>query len=499
MIELDPYLLYEIRSADLDPDQTYCITGQEIFEIGTHKGLPYDGRDNALIAANFDRFYRAKPQPLLQPPAVIGHEEDLEVLKRTDLPAAGWVTAVKAVGTKLFCDLEEMPALAAYWIKKGLIRTVSAEIYEDSGVAGLPAGFGPTLRRVALVGGDIPQVKTIARLKLPVPESRATTFTEGGRRVASCPVAPTILHFFTEGKKAMPTPKHSVKMFTDCGMKEDDAKKFSDMMNGCDPDQLKKMTASLAKMYAEPVAAPAPAAPAAPVFDRAAAIEFIASKHGIDRAALEAKTDDELKALMADADNASVAQHAEGGKEGDDPTPMKVGESQDGPKDKLAGANPKPGDGSGGGESEAIRQHSEKVTKLSEGVIATLDRRITAQERRAQIAALQAKTRKVNTFCEDAVKAGIVTPAELKAGLKDKLMREDDERVMKFTDGDTTHHETELDRHLRILKARPKLHIFTEKIADKDADDRIIAKRDKLLSMTDSGKEHLRKRAAAGK
>lgn len=646
--DFDPMALYDFGTEGLDPSVTYCIEAQEIFEIGTHKGVPYKGGDINKIAANFARFYNAKPIPLLVPPAVIGHEEDQEILKRSDLPAGGWVTACFVAGTKLVVNIGEIPALVMYWIKTGRIRTVSAEIYEDSGDAGLPAGHGPTLRRVALLGGDIPQVKTLARLKVPTPERAGTAqFSEGRLRYVVTAIPSTVkfseepvkmakdssghehgkdgkftgnggdgakgkmlpedkkvhdvktdasgeqaqrlakhygipveahnqfkkdgvlLEKGRDGKLSMSrsvrngsgygtealesigwkktkdhgdaatyekngvamtvnkreerggqhagnhfvtvhgtTTNHSEgrtmkhpKLFDDMkkeGIDEELAQKMSDL----DPAMLQKMSACM-KRYGDGTPAPPAPAPAAPTgdFDRAAAIELIASTNNIDRAILEAKTDDELKALMPPAQMSDAME---------DPTPLPAGAS--------TAADARTLDTTGGGGNSAkpeaittqkvgdkgdanVSKHSETAAvKQLETRVSQLQARIDEQTRREKLQALKAKQAKVAKFCETAIAEGKVTPAEISGGLRDLLMGADDANVKKFSDGTS---DTELDRQIKLINARPKLHIFSEKmpgspdgaVHNASEEARIKA----MKARTDLGKKALARESAGAK
>ena len=492
---LDPMALYDIGVDEIDPNQTYCIEAQEIFEIGTHKGLPYTGTNLQSISDNFKRFYFSDPVPLLMPPAVVGHEEDQEILKRSDLPAAGWVKACFLDGTKLKATIGEIPGQVMLWIKRGLLRTLSAEIYEDSGDAGLPEGHGPTLRRVAFIGGDVPQVKTLARLKIPKPEKNYKQFNED--RVKRITIPLKNVRFFSESKppEGKQMNKNKLSLFDEMkkdGIDDESVKKMSDM--GLDDGTLQKMSACMKKFFD----APAPQS-GDPGFDRAAAIEMIASKNGIDRAALEDKTDDELKALMGPA---SMSDKAE------DPTKLKVGESQ-APEARVDDRTVAPKSTSqaeavvqqhSDGKGKPARKHTEGDDYISPEVrnrLSRMEQQLDEQKRRERIAALKNKQTKVNKFCESAIAEGKITPAEVSGGLKDILMGMDDERVRKFSDG---RESTELDKQIDLIKARPKLHVFSEKLSgdasDSPENDAYIKK---LKSSTASGRKALARETAAAK
>lgn len=113
------------------------------------------------IADNFGDSGRIKTQlgEDLQNPVVIGHEEDQEVLRRSDLPAAGWLHNVYMEGDNLMGVAAEVPDPVRTWVDGGQYRTWSAEIYRDY------KGMGPTLRRVALLGADIPHKKDLGKIE----------------------------------------------------------------------------------------------------------------------------------------------------------------------------------------------------------------------------------------------------------------------------------------------------------------------------------------------
>lgn len=92
-------------------------------------------------------------------PAVLGHDEGQ--------PAYGVAVKTWRNGPKLFADIVNVPPSVANAVKAGQYFQTSAEVYDDTGEAGLPAGGGCMLRRIALLGADIPQVKTLDDLPKP--------------------------------------------------------------------------------------------------------------------------------------------------------------------------------------------------------------------------------------------------------------------------------------------------------------------------------------------
>jgi hypothetical protein len=102
--------------------------------------------------------------PLVEPTVVIGHEEEQELLQNTGIPAVGWVVGLRHKGTKLRADLSQIFPDIAKLIEAGAFKHVSAEIYpKDRPPEGVPAK-GCMLRRVALLGGQLPHIKSLADL-----------------------------------------------------------------------------------------------------------------------------------------------------------------------------------------------------------------------------------------------------------------------------------------------------------------------------------------------
>lgn len=135
-----------------DPEH---LTGwTEIFRAGVRRGEPYSESDLDDIIHNFRRFRQQ-----LTPPSVIGHSEDQSWLEDTGLPSVGKVADLRRRGPVLEARFARMPPLMRRLIAVGAYDKVSAEIYhEDSPPEGIPAK-GKMLRRVAFLGGELPQVK----------------------------------------------------------------------------------------------------------------------------------------------------------------------------------------------------------------------------------------------------------------------------------------------------------------------------------------------------
>lgn len=171
------------------------IRGADLFASGVYRGKPYAVADLDEIAANF-----RKLKDQLDPPAVLGHEEEQEFLgavlgeqaakgddgdddsesERTDQPAAGWVDAVwvkkytdATTGRQegiLQGNIVGVPPKIADMIRKKRYRKISAEVYDDY-LDDFGRPHGKALRRVAYLGAEVPQVKRLADIPAPTPFS----------------------------------------------------------------------------------------------------------------------------------------------------------------------------------------------------------------------------------------------------------------------------------------------------------------------------------------
>ncbi len=138
----------------------------DVFESGIHRDHEYTPADVKSMAANFSKLSTGE-KPVLRVPAVVGHGEDQQFLNDSGWPAAGWPYKVRMVpgatkgAVKLQAKIGEIPPTLAKAINNKSYRKVSAEVYDDFVHPVTGEHCGPTLRRVALLGGEIPQVKTL--------------------------------------------------------------------------------------------------------------------------------------------------------------------------------------------------------------------------------------------------------------------------------------------------------------------------------------------------
>jgi len=129
--------------------------GLELFEIGQDETKDYTDEDLEKIITNFEKLQKIHRAPLV----VLGHDEDQGLLKKSGLPSAGWVSRIWRKGKKFFGDFKDVPKKVVDVIKKKAYRFPSVEIYRNFVFQG--EEYGPVLRRVALLGADIPRVKSL--------------------------------------------------------------------------------------------------------------------------------------------------------------------------------------------------------------------------------------------------------------------------------------------------------------------------------------------------
>jgi len=166
------------------------IRDLEIFAVGTHRGQEYTKKDLDQIIANSRRAD-------IDPPLVVGHGEDQALLSADDLPAAGWLTGLRRVGGKLLASFGDVPRVVAEAIRSRAYGKRSVELYPDY------QGLGLTLRRVALLGGQIPQVKSLSDVVAlygdDEPDYECYEFA-----AAEQPVTVALPRSATEGEDTMP-------------------------------------------------------------------------------------------------------------------------------------------------------------------------------------------------------------------------------------------------------------------------------------------------------
>lgn len=149
----------------------------EIFATGKWGGYDWTVDHLDAIAENF-----RKLREWIKPPLKLGHADKQFLAQQDGQPALGFVDSVRREGTKLLATVKGVPKALRDLVKAGRYRRVSAELYPafetTSAEANLKSGAkGPTLQAVALLGADVPEVKTLEDLPRMLAMEHAT-FTE---------------------------------------------------------------------------------------------------------------------------------------------------------------------------------------------------------------------------------------------------------------------------------------------------------------------------------
>jgi hypothetical protein len=155
------------------------ISDVRVFVKGVHRpGTPYEkeytSKDLEDVVRNFKE-WQSGVNPIFRPPAVIGHEEEnvwgeppTTSIQNTGTPRWGTPKKLRTDGMYLYADISGVPRSLADLIRNGQYDSVSCEIY-DSPPPGVP-GRGRMLRRIAFLGGMLPEIKSMADvLKLALP------------------------------------------------------------------------------------------------------------------------------------------------------------------------------------------------------------------------------------------------------------------------------------------------------------------------------------------
>ena len=131
---------------------THTLSGVEIFDVGTWNGKRWTDRDLDQMVANFAALG-------LEVPIKIGHSDKQELLEAEGLPAAGWITHLYRVGSKLAADIEDVPEEVFRLLQAKAYRNVSAEVWEK--VRYGERTYENVLAAVAFLGAELPAVTTL--------------------------------------------------------------------------------------------------------------------------------------------------------------------------------------------------------------------------------------------------------------------------------------------------------------------------------------------------
>lgn len=470
------------RRAECFSEDDGILRGVEVFASGTHRDNVYTPADIDEMVANF----RAHSMPVdgkkpaLRVPAVLGHKEDQEMLERSDLPAAAWARRAWAEDGRdqkgkpiriLKLDFEDVPVTVKRLIRGKRYRTVSAEVY-DKPPPGIP-GTGKMLRRVAFLGGDIPQVKSLE--DIPLPDSHA----ESGASYI-----PSVMRF-AEARLCCRGPDCWSCSSEVRPMNRDEMlKQLSDL--GCDtsvitdtvPDEVIAEWLRTASASQEP--------PDEELDEEGEKETGDATGHDDADADRTQDTTDHDDAPQMPADTTDTAAMAEYYSAMGEYCAKKMAEFPDPSAPQVAGvgggATTKNGEPVPKKKTTTVHFSERDVRKIVGVAVKTAKEEIRKEfaEVRTATRSLSDETRRasVQKFCETQVQAGRLPPSALDTGdpkaprptVVDRLMRADHRRkVHKFSergsDGKPTETElTELELQMKEIETGPALWKFGEKL-----------------------------------
>lgn len=483
----------------------------------------------------------------------IGHEEDQGYLRfilgRSDIPAAGWPSDIWLEGDKLYANIENMPVEVASLIESGLLPTSSAEFYNEY------HGYGPVLRRIALLGGEIPRVKGME----PTPQ-----FVQHSENTDLAPGSMPYVSFFTEMRPAGPVMDRNALLveLARCGMD------IANITDGVPDNVLREMleasrgkfmpTTLPAKPETIVTSTPASPTPATPMPTAPAVTNSEHHSHHAEHAVSghESPTHKSLVLFAEDGETPRGIQHPEtGAMVPFDPANVEHNkmyaehcmgryremhhkfsemEREHGEmKRKFAELEgqipPSPTPKSPPTKDHEPSEHTpvQFTEKMMQSYVSRAVQAATApliaqanqlknvvdaqaqQLQRVNSNALAEQNRlrreKITSFCEKMRDEGRIEPKVLLKDqcpggitLIDEMMELDDsQKVAKFGERQITR----LEAKMVEIGNRPKLRVFTEKMAQKDAETMSPDERTRLLKMSRHGQTVIRKEkeALAGK
>ena len=133
---------------------TVTVQDVEILATGTHNGRQFTTSDLDKMVEAFQAL-----KGKLDPPVKLGHDDSQKLLQKDGYPAAGWIAGLKRVGDKVLATLTDVPKAIADLMAAKAYRKRSVEVYFDWKFEGKV--WPIVLRGLALLGEDIPAVKTL--------------------------------------------------------------------------------------------------------------------------------------------------------------------------------------------------------------------------------------------------------------------------------------------------------------------------------------------------
>ena len=134
------------------------LIGVEIFSTGKWQGVgmskPIEFTKN-FISNVVRNTHRVTGKMKL--PVKLGHDSRQIFAQSDGQPALGWLDNIREKGDKIIADIKEIPEVLMRSIKRGLFKHVSVEFGETEGI-------GIHVKGLAILGADMPAVKTLKEL-----------------------------------------------------------------------------------------------------------------------------------------------------------------------------------------------------------------------------------------------------------------------------------------------------------------------------------------------
>mgnify|MGYP006921330547 CR=1 FL=1 len=460
------------------------IRDVEVFQEGDHKEGPWDASSLMAMARN-----AAILKDLLTPTFGIGHGDEATAFGDEGEPAFGIAPDYRVEyrtpqgetqpRATLLADLYEVPDSLAALIHAGAYRTISPEIYTTLPKSLADKGVdGPVIKRICVLGGAIPEVKTLkdvteiyrrqvpaaafsdARPVMRLTLTRTAVDADRGVAVAFSDVTPLSKDNSMTGDQKKPAAKRlTPKALTA-------VKRFSDMAAG-GPVPRDELIAILADMGVD-TSTVTDAVPDA----------FLAECARVQRSMLE-----EMSAANAAEGNADA--EANGAKQAAEEQPAEMGDGKpaeqavekpaEKPADKPADAKPeddknkKPDAAAMSDKPAAFPSQADIDAKIAAAVDAGLARFSEARKSLAKELD-EANRTSIALFCEQQRVAGKLLPAEIDGGLPELMAKvaELGGGTVKFSDGTET---DLLTRMKQVIAARPQVARFADVLVTKPLTD----------------------------
>ena len=430
---------------------TWDLPGVPVFQAGIRRGKQWTEADIDQMAANYSLL-----ADRLSPPIVIGHGDEVDL--GTAAPKLGEVVNPRKEFTKvdgenvptLVVDFKNIPAPVAELISNGIYDRLSPELQVapevyDEAPEGCERAKGPILRRVALLGGELPQIKTLGDLTALMKERGTPSKQSFSERLAARPrlaLRPVRESLGKDGRVLV--------VFSEFQPEEKPVAKK------CKPfAELSDATKATLKKFAE-----------SPGGDMSAAgvsrddLLAMLSDMGMDPAMADGASDAFLSEVvrvisMTGQQAADEARDAVEKLESEPVEEMSDEKKEETPEEKKK-------------ETPEEKKEEEETVAMSEKArteIETLKARLDAAEKRAQDAALQSLTNRVEAFCEKQQAAHKLSPAAASL-FKQVLPKVNAEAVYKFGESETT----TLDAVMKAIEALPAWP-FGEKVPGANVQD----------------------------